>query len=241
MIQFNLLPDVKQEYVKARRTKRMVTLISLAVSAISLFILVLSFVTVDVVQKVTIRNLDKDITSSSNELKSIKNLNKILTVQNQLNSLPGLYDKDPVTSRLFGYLSQITPNGVTISSLSLDYAAGTFQLSGAAPNLEAVNGFADTLKSTKYVTYTADAAGQKQQADDQDYFKANGKYKNTTGAKPAFSNVVLSSFGKTDSGVSYSVSMGFDGTIFANTNYTTLEVPTDTISNTSILFKQAEE
>jgi len=241
MIQFNLLPDVKVEYIKARRTKRLVTLISVGLSALSVFVLLLSLITVDVVQKKSLRDLDKDIASNSKTLKAVPNIDKILTVQNQLNTLPGLHDSKPVTSRIFGYLAQLTPTGASLSGLKLDLTANTMEISGAAPSLDVVNKFADTLKATTYVTYTPDEAGQKQQADDDAAYKATGKYPNNPAspAKPAFSSVVLSSFTKNSTGANYTINMSFDAPIFANTNYTTLRVPTDTVSNTSILFKKA--
>jgi len=51
MIQFNLLPAVKLEYVKAQRTKHLLILISAVSSAVALLVLTLSIISVDVVQK----------------------------------------------------------------------------------------------------------------------------------------------------------------------------------------------
>ena len=51
MIQFNLLPDVKQEYLKAKRTKQLVVLVSIIASATALTVLLLLFISVNVVQK----------------------------------------------------------------------------------------------------------------------------------------------------------------------------------------------
>ena len=101
MLQFNLLPDVKLEYVKTQRTKHLLTLLSFAASAAGIGILVLSVITVDVVQKVALNNLNGDIKKYSTQLKQIPDLDKILTVQNQLGTLTSLHDKKPVTSRMF--------------------------------------------------------------------------------------------------------------------------------------------
>ena len=243
MIQFNLLPDVKVEYIKAHRSRRLVTLVSIGLSALSLFVLLLSLVTVDVVQKKTLRDLDTDIKTTSGKLTSQPDLNKVLTVQHQLNTLTGLHDLKPVSSRLFTYLSQLTPDGVTISSLKSDYTLNTLSLTGAAPSLDQVNKYTDTLKATTYAAYKTDAAGQKQQADDDAYFKANGKYPTDSSAQTAkaFSGVVLTSFGKSSTGATYTIDLTFDAKIFQNTNNITLRVPTDTVSNTSVLFKKAEQ
>ncbi len=95
MVQFNLLPDVKLEYVKTQRTKRLLTLISIVVSIVGLAVLFLSFVTVNVVQKKSLNDLSSDITKYSSQLKNVKDLDKILTVQNQLSTLKGLHDQEP--------------------------------------------------------------------------------------------------------------------------------------------------
>lgn len=212
MVQFNLLPDVKLQYIKARRTKRLVTVISVVASAAALVVFLLMIVTVDVVQKKSLHDLNNDIGKYSKQLKSIPDLDKILTVQNQLNTLTGLHDQKVVSSRLFSYIGQVTPSQATISNLGIDFAANTMTLSGEAPSLDVVNGFTDTLKAT---TYTTDST------------------KNPT---KAFSNVVLSAFGRDTKGATYTITLGFDPAIFNGANKVTLSIPSGTSSNTSTLF-----
>src|SRR6056297_437977 len=144
MIQFNLLPDVKKEYIKARRTKRLIMTSSLVASAASIGVVFLLFLTVQVAQKGNISDLTDDIQSELNSLQSTEDLDQMLTVQNQLNTLPGLHQQKPETSRLFGYLTQVTPEDVTISTLSLDMAANSMKITGRADSLATVNEFADT-------------------------------------------------------------------------------------------------
>jgi hypothetical protein len=216
MTQFNLLPDVKLQYVKANRLKRMVLLIAVAVSAVSLFVFVLCALTVYVVQAKTLRDLDHDITANTKTLKSVPDLDKILTVQNQLNTLTGLHDNKVVSSRLFSYLSQLTPDGDTISTIDVDYLLNTITLSGDSTGLDRVNVFVDTLKATQY--------------------KVDGA---TGTLPPAFSQVVLSSYATGDKGVTYSTTFSFDPAIFSNNANVTLNVPTGSVSNTSALFKKA--
>lgn len=220
MIQFNLLPDVKLQYLRARRVKRLVSFISIVVGAVSLFIFLLALVTVDVVQKKNMHDLTGDITTKSNQLKSTKNINKILTVQNQLNTLTSLHDQKVVASRLFGDIAKVTPAQVTISNLQLDFTANTATISGEAPTLDGVNAYTDTLKAT---TYQATATG-------------------STSATPstnAFSSVVLSAFGRDSKGATYTITLSFDPQIFSNANSSvTLSVPSGTVSNTAELFKQ---
>ncbi len=202
MIQFNLLPDVKIEYLKSRYRQRMAVTISVIVSSVFIALLVVSAVVVKVVQPHQMKNNSKDIVNQTKEINKIENLDKILTVQNQLKSLPGLHDKKSITSRLFEYLKQVTPAQATISDATLDIDAGTLSIQGNADSLNTVNKFADTLKFTKFKSGGAD---------------------NKEGN--AFSNVVLSSFSVATAGgsgaqagkaISYKLDFSFDPVIFQN-------------------------
>lgn len=202
MIQFNLLPDVKQQYVKARRTQRLVALISIGVSGLAIFVLILMILTVDVVQKKSLANLNSDITSKSATLRATPNLNKILTVQNQLNTLTGLHDQKVVSSRLFGYMAQVTPTAVSLNKLAVDFTANTMDAEGSGPSLDSINAFTDTLKRTTYTTDT-----------------------DKSGNAKAFSGVVLSSFTRDSSKASFTITFSFDPAIFNSSTNVTLVVP----------------
>lgn len=208
MIQFNLLPDVKQEYIKAKRLKHSVIVISMLTAAAALFIFVMLFLTVYVFQRQTINNLESDIDTYSSTLKGTKDLDKILTIQNQLKSLPELHDQKPVTSRLFTYVTQLTPAQVSIGNIELDYEEGTLTMSGKADSLGTINKFVDTLKFTTYSGLPADASSED---------------KTQTG-KP-FSEVVLTSFSKSDKEATYNISFKFNPIIFDSKNNITLVVP----------------
>ncbi len=201
MIQFNLLPDVKVEYIKARRSKRMVLLVSAGVTALSLVVFAGLFLVVNVFQVKHIKDLNKDIKTYTSSLHDVPNLDKILTVQNQLTSLTSLHDAKPATSRLLGYLSQVTPAKATISSVKVDFTNNSIGLSGNADSLSTVNAYVDTLKFT---SYTVAGSGE---------------------TKKAFSDVVLSSFSSSDKGASYQITATFDPMIFNGTKQVTLVVP----------------
>lgn len=207
MIQFNLLPDVKLEYIRTRRSKHMMLLASIAVSATALAVFVLLFVVVNVVQKKHLNDLNKDVTKLSSELKATPNLDKILTVQNQLDKLPALHSQKPVASRLFSYLGQITPAQVSIAKLDVNFAgsggltSSTMIITGAADSINSVNTFIDTIKFTTY--HSGDA----------------------NDSKKAFSDVVLSTFGREDKGASYTINLKFDPLIFDKNTNVVLTVP----------------
>lgn len=206
MIQFNLLPDVKLEFVKTRRIKRVVTTVAIGIGASTMTIFILLLVVVNVFQSKHLNDLSKDIKRDSSELANTKDLNKVLTIQNQLNSLPELHNNKPVTSRLLGYVTQITPDKVSISQLAVDYELNTLVFTGDADMLSTVNKFIDTMKFTNY------------------------QVKDSTEQKKAFSEVVLTSFSLAEANskaksASYSASLKFDPVIFNSAQDIQLIVP----------------
>jgi len=215
MLQFNLLPDVKLEYVKTQRTKRFLTLVSFAVSAAGIAILLVAIITVDVVQKKSLHDENSDIARYSQQLKNIPNLNKILTVQNQLNTLSTLHNQKPVTSRLFTYISQVTPAQASLNQLSVDFGAKTLTIGGKAPSLDVVSTYTDTLKATRY--------------------QMSGS--NSGNPSHAFSNVVLSSFGRDQDGATFTITLSFDSAIFDTKNDITLVVPQSAGATQSNVFQ----
>ncbi len=202
MIQFNLLPDIKLQYIHARRSKRLIVVSSIGAGGAALLILILLFVTVNVFQHKHLDDLNKDVAKLSKQLKDTPNLSKILTIQNQLNSLPQLHDKKPVVTRLPGYLGQITPTQISISKLDIKFSDTSISLTGASDSINSINKFIDTLKFT---TYNIDG---------------------TPDSKKAFSDVVLSSFGRDDKGASYSILFKYDPAIFDIKDTVKLTVPT---------------
>lgn len=208
MIQINLLPDVKMQYLKVRRTQRLVISISTLLIVASLFIFILLIGTVDVFQKKTLSDLNDNISTYEHQLQNTPNLNRILTVQNQLQVLTSLHNNKPAASRLFGFLQQLTPSSVTISQFNIDYTQNTISITGNADSLDTVNSFTDTLKFT---TYKKDGA------------KTN-----------AFNSVVLSQFSRSTSGATYTITANFDPNIFNSANNVTLTVP-NIISTRSVL------
>jgi len=204
-VQFNLLPDVKLEYNRQQRTKRLVYLVSGLAVAITLILFVVSFASVNILQKKLLSDANGDINNYSKKLKDIPNLDKVLTIQNQLNSLPGLHQKKHVVSRLFDYLPQVMPANVHIGKLNMDTSANTITIIGTADTVESVNKFVDTLKFTSFII------GQDQST-----------------SKPAFLNVVLTKIDRNDKVASYTVDTGFDPALFDASQNVTLVVPNET-------------
>lgn len=193
MIQLNLLPSIKLEYVKARRNKRLVLLGAGMIASVSLLVLVLLFAGVQLEAKHS-RDLSQDIKTESKKLEDVQDISSILTVQNQLVNLQTLHASKPEANRIAEYLRQTTPAEVVLSKAEVDFEAGTITLEGEGPNVATANAHVDTLKFTMYTT------------------------KAVTEQKNAFSEVVLASVAPNpaESKVTYSVRLKFDPVIFSN-------------------------
>ena len=221
MIQFNLLPDIKQKYVKTQRLKRLIILGAMGLSAAALAAFIFLLIFVDLIQKKSISDLDRDIKSKTGQVQSTKDLDKLLTVQNQLNSLPALDSARPVVLNLFQYMGQLTPPNAVINKLSSDWTMNSITLNGGANNLQTVNTFVDTIKLTTY--------------------GLDGK---TDSTPPAFSSVVLSSFSIDDKGnATFTITFNFDPTIFSDAHVVNLIPPTavdiTNINKPAALFKKS--
>lgn len=202
MIQFNLLPDVKVEFIKTQKLKRLVIAVSIVASAMSVGILFITL-SLSAVQKNHLTNLDKDIAKLTTELEETPELKSILSVQNQLGTLPGLYDGRPAVDRLPTYLDQITPTNLGIGRLELDFSLSSIEIEGKAESLELVNSFVDSLKFTSYTVTTDDG-------------ETEGK---------AFKDVVLADFGRDEEEATFTINFIFDSTIFDITKDVKLTVP----------------
>ena len=207
MIQFNLLPDIKIQYLRANRQKHTVVLVSTLVTVLSVALLAVLLVIVYGLQKKNIVDLNSDIKTSSSELQSTKDLNKILTVQNQLKALPQLHNDKAVASRLFAYLGQATPPNASNNRTIADFTQHTISISGTSDTLNTINLYIDRLKATTYRTTDASNGGTSDNAD-----------------VPAFSQVTLSSFGRDNTTATYTVTMNFDPIIFSEASDVTFSI-----------------
>jgi hypothetical protein len=219
MIQFNLLPDVKQQYIKSQRLKKTTVTIAVLAAGGALALVIMLAMVVLVFQKQHLKGLNDDIKENANKISKITDVEKVLTVQNQLNSLSDLHDKKPVASRLYEYIKQTVPANVSVSSLTVDFDNSAIKFTGSADALVSINKFVDTLKFT---TYSLD---------------------NKPTENKAFTEVVLSSFSRNDKEATYNVDAKFDPVIFDTAQAVKLIVPNiistrSTTEKPSNLFKE---
>jgi hypothetical protein len=155
MIEINLVPDVKQELIKAQRVRASVISIAIVVGIGAVGIVVLLAIWVFVVQTTRGAFADATINKESQTLSNVEDISDTLTIQNQLVKLSSMHDNKNIDSRLFDILTTINPsapNNVAITNISLDSATTTIKLEAQAANgYPALDVFKKTINATTFV------------------------------------------------------------------------------------------
>lgn len=156
MIQINLLPDVKRDYLKAQQTKHTVIVLASLLSIAALALVGLLFSYVRLVQPQHLSNLQNDIDDNVTRQREYPDGVEMVTVQGVLDQIGPIQDKKLITSRLFGYVINFTPKDVVYSSISYDSSTQTISLSGQTVNHEKANELANNIKSAKFTSGSDD-------------------------------------------------------------------------------------
>ncbi|NTW61205.1 hypothetical protein HGB24_00770 [Candidatus Saccharibacteria bacterium] len=170
MIEINLIPNVKQELIKAQRIRTKVIASSILVGVISISVVTLLAVYIFGAQSLRGYLADKDIDTYSAKLKAVPDLSKMLTIQNQITKLKALNDNKKIDSRLFDLLAAIIspiPNDIRYSSLSIDSDQKTISIEAQSVNSAGAYATAEIFKKTievAQVKYT-DTDGKDQQVN----------------------------------------------------------------------------
>ena len=212
MIQFNLLPDVKLEYLRTKRIQRFVVFASIVICIAAIIITGLIASNVYVLQRQHIGNLDDDIEQNVNEIQQIEDIDQILTVQNQLNTITDLHDEKPVVTRLFDYVAILTPLEITVNELNIDFDNDVLEISGQAATLEDINRYVDTLK---FANFTLDYSDEESEfTDNDDQITEN-----------AFLGVELRDFTRNIEGASFEIRAAYDEIIFDGLEEIEISIP----------------
>lgn len=163
MIEINLVPDVKQELLKAQRVRTSVISLAIIVGIGAVGVVVVLAMWVFAVQ--TARDLitDNTIKSESQKLSAVEDISNTLTIQNQLAKLSDMHNSKHIDSRIFDILTTINPpapNNVSITKLTLDSTDSSIKIEAQAVNgYPALEVFKKTIGATKF-EYTSN--GEKQ-------------------------------------------------------------------------------
>lgn len=150
MISLNLLPDVKKDLLRVRRERNLVVSISVVVVGASIGVLLLLSGTLGVLigAKALMENSIKNDEQTIKQAQKKKQLDKYITIQNQLKQIGKLKSDQQVYSRLMDYLTQLNPaapNNVQISSAKIEAPAGS---SGDASSSSSSSASADGITMT---------------------------------------------------------------------------------------------
>lgn len=152
MIELNLVPDVKQELLKAQRVRTAVISVAIVIGFAAIGIVVLLALYLFGVQTVRSTLADNAIKSETEKLQKTDDLTNILTIQNQLSKLSDMHNSKNIDSRIFSVLTAInpsSPNEIVISSAKIDADNKVITIDGQASNgYEAAEIFKKTILST---------------------------------------------------------------------------------------------
>jgi hypothetical protein len=164
MIEINLLPDVKQEFLRTQAQKRLVVSSMIIVSIAAGIVVVLLIFVAYVVQPGLRLLSETDIKTKSSQLQSDKNLPRDLTIQNQLSTISQLHQEKGVYDRFFDYFTSLNPevpNNISISDATIDAVGGTISIEASAADYQAIAVFQDTLKNAQLNYVDSDGNSQK--------------------------------------------------------------------------------
>lgn len=137
-VEINLVPDVKQELIKANKLKNRVIAICLIIGITSIALVSFLAFTAFAGQKIISNLADKNIEREFNEFKNKQGVNQVLTVQNQLSKIDSLHDKKLITSRILNLIVALIDNdNKSVKISKIDFDSATNQLTIEAQSVDA--------------------------------------------------------------------------------------------------------
>lgn len=189
-LQLNLLPDVKKQLLKVRRERNLVITVGLLAIGASAAVLVVlgSILGVANVRKLalesSIERSEKTIETSKKE----DQLDKYLTVQNQLTQVTALKNSQQIYSRLLSYLTQLNPqqpNNVTLNTITLgsvDSSSDTTSEASGGVSMTIEGRVRSYAAMDVYKTTLANAKLRYREVTDDDSSSGSGKGDESSGS-----------------------------------------------------------
>lgn len=122
--EINLVPDIKNEMIKALKLRNLIFFICIVIVLSSLGA-ILIFASIAGGQQAIVDGKNNTVNNLTAKIKSYSDLTDFLTIKDQLGNISEISDNKKVFSRLFGVLSAMIPtNGdrIEISELTLDFS-----------------------------------------------------------------------------------------------------------------------
>ncbi len=149
MITLNLIPDIKNDYIKAKRSRDRIIAWSLVVGGSFAGLVVVAGIIVTV-QWFIVDGTKDSIENLYGQLQDKENITTVLTTQGQLQELPYLHENKPRATRLFSYLTTLTPDNARLSSVDVDFDSNTAEIRGSTDSIRDLNILVDTFKAAQY-------------------------------------------------------------------------------------------
>lgn len=159
--EINLVPDIKNEMIKALKLRNLIFFICIVVASASVAVTAV-FATIAGGQQAVVNGKKGTIDNLSSKLNSYSDLGHFLTIKDQLSNISSITDNKQVLSRTFGILSAIIPTGddtIKISELNIDLSGKdpTFSFdaqadAGSEPYID-YNVLDSFKKSMQYMRY----------------------------------------------------------------------------------------
>ena len=271
MISLNLLPDVKKDLLKVRRERNLVMMVSIVAVIGSLAVLGLLFLWMGALTglKMLDENKINDAKAKIETAKEDEQLDKYLTIQNQLAQIDGLKGGQLVHSRLMDFLVQLNPaepNNVFLRSVRLtadgegESADLSVEIEGTTGNFASLDVYKNTLISAKLIyedkpedevesTNTSESDESSSDAESSNNEDASSSSESTAVAEAAsemlFNEVSVVDSNLSSDGVNFSISAIFNTTAFSpNITNIKIEIPKEITSDgdrNAPLFNQTED
>lgn len=134
MYEINLVPDIKEQVIKAQRIRNFILFVCIVVSAAVVGVVLILF-GIKGAQDINMASQNSRLEKMSNKLAEYSDLNEILTLQGQFNKIDEIGNNKRVFSRVFSVIGTLLPTNadkITISELNVNVGENTFTIRGQA-------------------------------------------------------------------------------------------------------------
>lgn len=229
MIEINLVPDVKQQALRAQSQRNAVISIAILVAIIAgIAVGVIAFYVFGV-QTARTFFVDNAIKDGEKKLKEVKDLDKALTFQNQLSQISTIHSKSGVESRMFSFLLAAQPPAdkaeIRVKKVEVNTAEKKITIEAESPQLfVGAETYSKTIQETKYV-FSKEGSTSKETVTVTDKVEPGDRKYSEDENKQAVLRFTLS-FTYNDALFSRDSKEGkFDGPVNKNVTDSTLSIP----------------
>lgn len=145
-VAINLLPDIRQAKLREQRRRRMALSVGTIICTACIGGLVVLLLATQA-QKLRINQLTGQIKRDQAEINKTENLSEMLTTQQNLASLPALYNQRRFLTKLFTVLQGISPKELGLTSLDME-DINTMKIGGRAQSYATVTKLVRALEAS---------------------------------------------------------------------------------------------